>query len=105
MSSVYSPSSSFLGTVSLYSAAGNPRPDTDSPTSASFATPNTMPPATTSAPMLIPTISPVRLFRGGGGPCGKPNGCGGPCGYPNGCRPGAGCVPYGLCGAYGACGP
>lgn len=104
LSRVYSPSSSFLGAVSSYSAAGNPRPATDSPTSASVATPNTMPPATTSAPTVIPTISPVRFFRGGGGPCGKPNGCGGPCGYPKGCGPGADCGPYGACCPYGACG-
>ncbi|WP_370375030.1 hypothetical protein [Streptomyces laculatispora] len=77
MNSVYSSSSSFSGTVSRYSAAGNSPLTADAPASASLETPNATPPATTSAPTAIPTISPVRLLRGGG-PCGNPKG-GGPC--------------------------
>lgn len=86
---MYSPFSSVFGTVSLYSAAGNPPVPGSLPSSAapiSRETPKATPPATTSAPTTTPTIRPVRVRRGGGnpGPPGTvPQGWGaGPCGYP-----------------------
>lgn len=89
LSSVYSSSSSFFGTVSRYSAAGN-SPAVGIPAfSASSArrdTPKARPPATTRAPRVIPTIRPVLLRRGGGIP-----------GHPG--APGAG-APHGW-GAWG----
>lgn len=92
LSSVYSSSSSFFGTVSRYSAAGNSPADGIPPalstSSTRRETPKAAHPATTRPPRVIPTISPV-LFRLGGGIPGQPGapGAGAPhgwgaCGYP-----------------------
>ncbi len=59
---VNSPSSSSCSRTSWYSASGNAA-SAVFPTN--WETPKAIPPATTTAPATIPTISPVRLFRGG----------------------------------------